>query len=146
MLLGKVRDALQLIIGDGVGGALSLYHFIPPDPNSPNSTPLTVLDVLRLKHSSPQQDLEETLVDHSSYALYVRPVIFERIDAKCIRSTALKTFGAGGPSRTDVYCWRRLCTSFGNSSELVRRYPSWQSVYALLMYILMGLDPYWHVA
>ena len=44
-------------------------------------------------------------------------MIFERIDAKCIRSTALKTFGAGGPSRTDVYCWRRLCTSFGNSSE-----------------------------
>ena len=47
MLLGKVRDALQLINGDAVGGALSLYDFIPPDPNSPNSTPLTVLDVLR---------------------------------------------------------------------------------------------------
>ena len=28
----------------------------------------------------------------------------------------------------------------------VRRYLSWQSIYGLLMYILMGLDPYWHVA
>ena len=93
MLLGKVRDALQLINGDAVGGALSLYDFIPPGPNSPNSTPLTVLDVLRSKHPSPQQALEETLVDRSSEAPYVHPVIFERIDAKCIRSAALKTFG-----------------------------------------------------
>ena len=107
MLLGKVRDALRLINGDGVGGALSLYDFIPPGPNSQNTTPHTVFDVLRSKHPSPQQASEETLVDRSSEAPY--PVIYERIDAKCIRSAALKTFGAGGPSRTDA---KRLCSSF----------------------------------
>ena len=112
-----MRDALWLINGDGVGGVLSLSDFIPPDPNSPNSTPLTVLDVLRSKPPSPQQALEEALVDCSSEVSCIYPVIFERIDAKCIRSAALKSFGSGGPSRTDAYCWRRLCTSFGNSSE-----------------------------
>ena len=44
-------------------------------------------------------------------------LIFESIDATCIRSTVLHTFGAGGPSRLDAYGWRRLCTSFGKASN-----------------------------
>lgn len=49
--------------------------------------------------------------------LCVHPVILEKIDAQCIRSAALRTFGAGGPSRTDAHCWRRQCTSFGNACD-----------------------------
>ncbi len=44
------------------------------------------------------------------------PVIFDRIDASWIRSAALNTKGAAGPSGLDAHCWRRLCTSFHSAS------------------------------
>ena len=47
----------------------------------------------------------------------VYPVIFEELNAQWIRSAALQTAGAGGPSGTDALSWRRLCTSFKWSSD-----------------------------
>ena len=45
------------------------------------------------------------------------PVIIDSIDAGSIRRAALATNGAAGPSNLDAHCWRRLCTSFHNSSQ-----------------------------
>ena len=43
--------------------------------------------------------------------------MFESIDASMIRSVALRTTGAAGPSGLDSACWRRLCTSFKSASN-----------------------------
>ena len=47
----------------------------------------------------------------------MHPVIYDRIDASWIRSAALNTKGAAGPSGLDAHCWRRLCTSFHSTSQ-----------------------------
>ena len=43
-------------------------------------------------------------------------ILFEQIDGLMIRSTALKTNGAAGPSGLDAAAWKRLCSSFQSSS------------------------------
>ena len=47
----------------------------------------------------------------------VHPVVFDAIDAALIRSTALNTKGAAGPSGLDAYTWRRVCSSFKSPSS-----------------------------
>ena len=47
----------------------------------------------------------------------VHPVIFDSIQAKTIRSAALHTNGAAGPSGIDARGWRRLCCSFKSASD-----------------------------
>ena len=49
----------------------------------------------------------------------VHPVIYDSIDASMIRSIALSTRGAAGPSGLDGYAWRRLCTSFKTASVAI---------------------------
>ena len=48
---------------------------------------------------------------------YIHPVIFDSLDARCIRLAALWTEGSAGPSGFDAMGWRRLCTSFKSASE-----------------------------
>ena len=45
------------------------------------------------------------------------PVTFDSIDASLIRSCALNTNGASGPSGLDAYAWKRLCTSYKSESN-----------------------------
>ena len=111
MLRGKVRDALRLLSKSDDKGVLSLTDVVSTDPN------LTVLDVLESKHPPAQPPNAQSLVHSDPNISQVHPVVFERIDAECIRKSALHTFGAGGPSRLDAYNWRRLCTSFGKASN-----------------------------
>ena len=47
----------------------------------------------------------------------IHPVVFETLDAAKIRSAALRTSGAAGPSGLDAKEWRRLCTSFKHASK-----------------------------
>lgn len=47
----------------------------------------------------------------------VHPVVFDRIDASLIRSTALRISGAAGPSGLDAHAWRRLSTAFKSASS-----------------------------
>ena len=47
----------------------------------------------------------------------MHPVIFDSLDTALIRSIALKTRGAAGPSGLDAYTWRRLFTSFKSASN-----------------------------
>ena len=39
------------------------------------------------------------------------------VQSSCIRSAALRTKGAAGPSGLDAYCWQRMCTSFKAASN-----------------------------
>ena len=47
----------------------------------------------------------------------VHPVLFENLTGKSIRSAALRTQDAAGPSGIDAAAWRRLCTGFHRASE-----------------------------
>ncbi len=71
------------------------------------------------------------------------------VDARLIRSTALRTTGAACPSSLDAYAWRRLCPAFKSSlcqslAEVAKRlYSSFidpQGISPLLACRLIALD------
>ena len=84
----------------------------------------------------------------------IHPIIFDSIDARLIRSTALKTSGAVGPSGLDAHAWRRLCTAFKSAStslcqslaEIAKRlctsFVDPQGLAPLLASRLIALDKY----
>lgn len=113
MFRGKTGAALDLLSHKGTGGAL---HVNDPatkdDPTSPS-----VLDVLKAKHPTAQPATADALLSDCQDPPMVHPVIFDQIDASSIRSAALSTTGAAGPSGLDAHCWRRLCTSFHSASR-----------------------------
>ena len=76
---------------------------------------LSVKDVLKAKH--PVGQSASTANIPSGTPPQTHPVIFDRVDAALIRSTALRTSGAAGPSGLDAHAWRRLCTAFKASSS-----------------------------
>lgn len=45
------------------------------------------------------------------------PVVFENLDASLIRFSPLRTRDTAGPSGIDAQGWRRLCTSFKQTSN-----------------------------
>lgn len=97
MLQGKTSAALDLLANKGKGGVLTLDE--TADKNDPNSA--TVREVLASKHpprqpASPEATLQGPAQEPS-------PILFERIDAHLIRSTALKVRGAAGQSGLDAY-------------------------------------------
>ena len=78
----------------------------------------TVLDILKSKHPDAQPVSSDAIPRNTPKAPQVHSVIFEHIDTRCIRSTALRTKGAAGPSVLNAHCWRRLCTtSFKSASH-----------------------------
>ena len=94
---GKMRAALRLLSQDNSNGPLPLDSQVEE-----NGTPKTVREIL----SDTQQ--QQTIEPH--------PIIFEKIDGQLIRSMALRTDGAAGPSGMDAAAWKRLCSSFKTAS------------------------------
>ena len=102
---------MQLLTDKCKGNIMHLHDAV----DNGGSEPSTVKDVLKSKHplgqgASPDSTLQGVPPD-------VHPVIFDSIDAAMIRSTALNTRGAAGPSGLDAYTWRTLCTSFKTASK-----------------------------
>ena len=71
---------------------------------------------LKEKHPS-AQSFSPGFILSLDNPLKLHPVIFDTLDAKVVRSAALKTFGSGGPTGTDAHCWRRMCAAFGHYSD-----------------------------
>ena len=76
----------------------------------------TVYDILKEKHPSAE------LLDPSAAIPGPCPppphsILFTALDRKAIRKAALKTTGAAGPTGMFAGNWRRVCTSFGSSSD-----------------------------
>lgn len=116
MFQGKIKDAIRLLLNCESSGVLELDA--PIDHDDPNSG--TVLAELKKKHPAPGPPSSLALLPlPPNPPPSVHPVIFESIDATCIRSAAVHTFGAGGPSSLDAHCWRRLCTSFKKAFDVL---------------------------
>ena len=108
MFEGKTKAAIRLLTEDSKGGVLRLSDQV-------TDTNQTVRDVLINKHPPGQPAHPDSVIDGDPPE--VHPVLFESIDASTIRSAALRTNGAAGPSGLDAPCWRRLCTPFKSVSH-----------------------------
>ena len=111
MFKGKTHAALDLLTNSGKGGVLHLDQ--PVNPNESNSK--SVREVIWNKHPPAQTGFFDPSLQGPPPEIH--PVIFDSIDASFIRSTALRTSGAAGPSGLDAHAWRRLCTAFKTASN-----------------------------
>ena len=85
MWQGRTTAAVRLLTGSDSGRVLQAN-----DPVIPGAadTP-TVLDVLRSKHPPPQPSTPEALLSPGLEPPQAHPIIYEAIDARCVRSAAL---------------------------------------------------------
>ena len=109
MFQGKTQAALRLLSKQSRGGVLHL-----DDPTDTENGQRKVRDILSEKHPPGQPAHHDAIIDDDPPD--VHPVLFESLDAGMIRSAALHTSGAAGPSGLDALSWRRLCTSFKSAS------------------------------
>ena len=110
MSTGNTRAALRLLSRNDI------LHLCDSIPRS-NQENTSVLDILKSKHPPGNTPALDTIVEGAHNPPTVHPVIFDSIQAKTIRSAALHTNGAAGPSGIDARGWRRLCCSFKSASD-----------------------------
>ena len=108
MFKGKVHAALDLLSNKGRGGVLHLDHLVKSDLSDD-------LSVKKTKHPVGQPASADCILQGTPPEIH--PVVFDGIDARLIRSTALRTTGAAGPSGLDAYSWRRMCTAYKATSS-----------------------------
>ena len=113
MFQGKTKAALRLITEKNVG---NLMH-LDSDTIGADGTTCTVRDALLSKHPTGQPVSTNALhITTTTEPPTVHAVVFDAIDATTIKTTALRTDGAAGPSGIDARGWRRLCASFRSAS------------------------------
>ena len=113
MLHGNVKTALNLLnTSEHSGVPLSLDK-----PVSPGDPSWLVIDELKKKHPVGRPAPSEVLLPPPTRDSVCHPIVFDVLDGAAIRSAALRTKGAAGPSGLDAYGWRRLCTSFRGASN-----------------------------
>ena len=118
LMEGRVRAALRYLSKREQTGLLSLDQIMTEDPTS--SSTKTVREILEGKH--PDANLAYTdailsMPDEDTPSNISHLILFDSITADDIRTSALHTEGAAGPSGLDAMNWRRLCTAFGQSSN-----------------------------
>ena len=146
MAEGKVKAAICLLSSQPNSAVL---HSDTPLGSESDSE--TVFDSLCKKHPSGEPAQFDALFQSFDRPCS-HPVIFESIDADLIRSVALQTEGAAGPSGIDARGWKRMCTSFKSASvnlcsslafvarRLCTEYVDPRGVSALLACRLIALD------
>ena len=108
MLLGNVKGALRCLSQSTKGGVLPL--------TADCGDGKTTLEALRDKHPAASPIPDGDVLLHGPIEV-MDPVIFERMDAKFMRTIALDLTGAAGVSGLDSSAWRRMCCSFGGASS-----------------------------
>ena len=106
MFQGKTKAALRLLSDQNKGGLLHLDDLVDGKGS--------VREVLTAKHPPSQPAHPDTIINDDPKE--VHPVLFESLDATAIKSAALHTSGAAGPSGIDALGWRRLCTAHKSAS------------------------------
>ena len=110
MFQGKTKAAIRLLSDCDKGGVLGLN-----DEVDTGCGPKKVRDILTDKHlpyrpASPDAILNDEIPE-------LHNVVFDSLDSSRIKSAALRTSGAAGPSGLDALAWRRLCTSHKAASN-----------------------------
>ena len=113
MFLGNVHGALNFLSRNTSGLPLKLEDVI----QTKEGTTESVLNILESLHPEGKPLVNEALLSSTlPNALPADPVIFEAIDGSMIKSTALHCKGSAGPSGVDARAWRRMCSSFKETS------------------------------
>ena len=105
------QGKLDLLSQEARGDLLHLSDLVNPK----DLTPQTVKDVLKDKPSMAHAVSSAALIQGEPPE--TNRVIFDAIDASVIRSCALSTKGAAGPSSLDASACQRLSTSFKSASN-----------------------------
>ena len=110
MFQGRTRAALRLLDKSASKGLRSL--------NSVSTRGKTVRAILKEKHPKSREPSPDVLLrEVDGCEPGAHPIIFESLDADCIRKAGLKVERGAGPSGLDADAWRRLCTSFKSASN-----------------------------
>ena len=113
MMEGKVKAALHHVSNQSRGGILHMDSQVDLDGSD------TVREILKKKHPPGKPIVPSAIIPPEVPVKEHHPVIFEDLNGSLIRSIALRTSGAAGPSGMDSSAWRRMCSSFHNAcSEL----------------------------
>ena len=104
---GKTGAAVRMLCEDQKNGVHQLGSTVGDH---------TVYDILKEKHPSAEL-LDPSAVIPGPCPPPPHSILFTALDRKAIRKAAMKTTGAAGPSGMDAGNWRRVCTSFGSSSD-----------------------------
>ena len=107
MFQDKTKAALCLLSEQSKGGVLHLDDSVETENGQRR--------VLLEKHPPNQPVHHDALINDDNPDVHL--VLFEFLDAAVIRSAALHTTGAAGPSGLDALAWRRLSTSFKTASS-----------------------------
>ena len=110
VMQGKVNSAIRLLDSSPAGGVLRLI-------DSCGGGNQTVRDCLIDKHPPAQSVDPSMIVPVSPNFDDFHPIIFDSITGSLIKSIALSTQGAAGPSWADAADWRRFCSCFKKSSD-----------------------------
>ena len=102
-----MRAAMRFISECSCGSPLNFDSCTGPNP-----TDKIVREILSKKHPPAQPPRQSFLVSSDAPTIELHPILFEKIDGPTIRSTALQTDGAAGPSGLDAAAWKRMSTSF----------------------------------
>ena len=110
MFQGKTKAAIRLLSDCDKGGVLGLN-----DEVDTGCGPKKVRDILTDKHPPYRPASPDAILNDEIPELH--NVVFDSLDSKRIKSAALRTSGAAGPSGLDALAWRRLCTSHKAASN-----------------------------
>ena len=104
---GKVGKALRGLTSGDDGGVHQLDDEIDGR---------TVRDILKDKHP-PVEPMSEDAVIGGDPPAPPHPIYFSSLGRQSIKSAALGTQGAAGPSGVDAENWRHFCASFSDASQ-----------------------------
>ena len=93
VMQGKVKSALRLLSSDSRGTPLSLDKVITSGTGSD-----TVRDILQKKHPPSRSVSPSSILPEDEAPLPTHPILFESITGQLIRTIAIRTEGAAGPS------------------------------------------------
>ena len=102
--------ALRRLFDQDKGGVLHLDDHIQT-----NDEQRKVRDILTDEHPPSQPPYPDTIISDDPPNIHF--VLFESLNAAMIRSAAIQTRGAAGPTGLDPLGWHRLCTSFKSASH-----------------------------
>ena len=112
MFEGKCGAAIKLLSGDNSSRVLDGDDIIPSGDQE-----LRVRDILANKHPPGQPATEDALINPDETPQPTHFVLFDCIDADMIRTAAMHTDGAAGPSGINAHAWRRMCCAFKSASS-----------------------------
>lgn len=110
VMQGKIRDAICLLSDSSSNGVLLTTDIC-------QATGQPVREVLATKHPPGQAVVPSEVFSSSIFSDSPHPIIFDSLTGELIKSIAMSSSGAAGPSGAEAADWRRFCSCFKRASD-----------------------------